>query len=370
MGYDKTPYWKRHRSLDQLESQDGTFYITDGFTGVELDEDDWESGDWEAYEPEREDPTDEEIESICRESGFWNEEEKEDEEEKEWIELEYKWRHFKLRNKDIEDYKKTLDYFNKVIHSDPMDIEAWIFKARISYCLKNYIVAIGCYNYILKKKPELFHVWNEKGDLLYELGRYEEAQSCYDMLPHIITCQGDWLYWQNEDFEDVYKINITEDGQPPIFDGRSSLIYISIVREWHYYIHIYDWFKVYKECADGSNQTRVNYDKLFSINVVGDWIYYINIGDDSKIYKIRTDGSDRTKVCEHKASSINVVDNWIYYINKSEGSKIYKIRTNGRDPTRLSENKVSSIKVIDDEIYYINKYEGSNIYSFVDPYLK
>ena len=49
----------------------------------------------------------------------------------------------------LKKYKKSIEYFDKILESDPNNIDAYKYKGDILSCLDRYEESIECYNKIL-----------------------------------------------------------------------------------------------------------------------------------------------------------------------------------------------------------------------------
>jgi tetratricopeptide (TPR) repeat protein len=76
-------------------------------------------------------------------------------------------------------YEKALDYFNKSLWVDPLNVSVWYMKGITLEGLNRYDEAMYCINKIIEAYPKSAVAWNQKGIILYKLGSYDEAAKCF-----------------------------------------------------------------------------------------------------------------------------------------------------------------------------------------------
>ena len=80
--------------------------------------------------------------------------------------------------KDLK-FEQALEIFDEVLEKDPVNLDAWYFKAITYRNLKQHENELLCYDKIIKIDPDEA-VWYNKGFVLSSLGRFTDAIECYE----------------------------------------------------------------------------------------------------------------------------------------------------------------------------------------------
>lgn len=148
-----------------------------------------------------------------------------------------------------------------------------------------------------------------------------------------------WIYYydsDNEGNDSIYKSKTDGTDELKIYSGRTDIMIVD--GDWIYYEE-YDSKDLYKMKIDGSDsQLVVQEDGILSINVDDDWIYYSGSDDAGvpSLCKIKTDGTDKQVLYADNANDICIIKGWIYYdinggedVNGKHVERLYRIKTDG-----------------------------------------
>lgn len=173
-----------------------------------------------------------------------------------------------------------------------------------------------------------------------------------------------WVYYydiDNEGNDSIFKFKIDGTDKQKIYSGRTD--HMVVDGEWIYYEE-YDSKDLYKMKIDGSeNQLIVEEDKILSLNVDGDWIYYGGSDESGtrSLCKIKTDGSDKQVLYADNAIDIWIIDDWIYYsINGDSMETLYRIRTDGSDRQVISGGEKNLIETNNERVEPSSANENGN----------
>ncbi len=75
-------------------------------------------------------------------------------------------------------FEEAIEIFDKYLEIDPVNLDAWYFKATALHNLNQFEDEILCYDKIMEIEPSTA-AWYNKGFALGILGKYEEAIECY-----------------------------------------------------------------------------------------------------------------------------------------------------------------------------------------------
>ncbi|MCL2006645.1 MAG: tetratricopeptide repeat protein [Treponema sp.] len=78
------------------------------------------------------------------------------------------------------DYEDALASFQRAIHIDDYQIDAWNAMGLIYYELELFESAENCYRNALERDPASPKVWNNLGVMFFTEGSYEEARHCFE----------------------------------------------------------------------------------------------------------------------------------------------------------------------------------------------
>ena len=81
-------------------------------------------------------------------------------------------------------FEEAIEILDEYLEVNPINLDAWYFKATAFHNLHQYEEEIQCYDKIVGIKPDEA-AWYNKGFALGLLGRYSEAIDCYENLLEI-----------------------------------------------------------------------------------------------------------------------------------------------------------------------------------------
>ncbi len=180
----------------------------------------------------------------------------------------------------------------------------------------------------------------ETEDISMALGEYgiykirtdgSERTQLTPFICHGLNIDGDILYYLDIDNR-IWQIRTDGSDERQLLDEYCE--YLNVSGDWIYYVNYYDG-GIYRMQKDGTNSEYITDGDI--LNVTEDWLYYSNYdfsedySSDIGLYKIRPDGSENTQLINDRVFSPSIVGEWIYYLSMDEDYWLYynKIRTDG-----------------------------------------
>lgn len=185
----------------------------------------------------------------------------------------------------------------------------------------------------------------------------------------IVTQQGDWIYYNNND-KGLYKIKT--DGTSRQHLSLDIAKDINVIGDYLYFYRSSSADKsggLAKLKNDGTKESLeveeiLEPESAYNVIVVDNWIYYgLPYSSDSNtegLYRMKADIgiSSKEKLYSKSVGSLNIVNGWIYFTYghglEVDNPGTYRMKTDGTNVQQLSKNDVDSIILVNDWIYYVN----------------